>query len=100
MSVESGRLSRLNLDWKSRDSIPNWMSGWSWRAHDIWLGGVRSALKGGLRHTAGQECPDLYLAAAGGSGAWAGADAAWMDRTPSGDSADVTAAGSTPGGKR
>lgn len=42
-----------------------------------------------------------YLAAAGGGGEdWAGAGAAWTDRTPSGDSADVTAAGSTPGGRR
>lgn len=52
----------------------------------------------GFRH-------DAYLAAACGGGgawavAWAVAGAAWMDRTPSGDSADVTAAGSTPGGKR
>lgn len=49
-----------------------------------------------------QVCPHPYLVAAGGdgSGAWAGAGAAWIDRTPSGDNADVTAAGSTPGGKR
>lgn len=49
-----------------------------------------------------QASPDPYLAAAagGGSGAWAGAGAAWMDRTPSGDSAEVTVAGSTPDGKR
>lgn len=71
------------------------------------MGGVRSALKrgGGGAEAASrvQVCPDPYLAAAPGgdcSGAWAGAGAAWMERTPSGDSADVTAAGSTPGGKR
>lgn len=54
----------------------------------------------GLRRLPGFSDP--YLAAAGGdgNGPWAGAGAAWMDRTPSGDRADVTAAGSTPGGKR
>lgn len=42
-----------------------------------------------------------YLAAGGdGSWAWADAGVAWMDRTPSGDSAEVTAVGSTPGGRR
>lgn len=81
--------------------------GWegSLGARDIWLGGVRSALEeeAPWRLPGVQAWPDPYLAAAGGgggSGACAGAGAAWMDRTPSGDRADVTAAGSTPGGKR
>lgn len=102
-SVERFRLSGLSLGSKGNGRIPDWVSRCSWHAHDIWLGRVTSALKEGSEVTPGvQASPDLYLAVAadGGSGAWAGAGAAWMDRTPSGDSADVTEAGSTPGGKR
>lgn len=80
-----------------------WGCGWSWRARYIWLGGVRSALKEVPEAVPGlQVCPDPNLAAACGCGcgACASTGAAWMDRTPSGDNADVTAAGSTPGGKR
>lgn len=55
--------------------------------------------RGGLRRLPGFR-HDAYLAAACGcgSGAWGVVGAAWMDRTPSGDSTDVTAAGSTPAG--
>lgn len=50
------RLSGLSLGWKGQGGIPDWVGEWSWRAQDIWLGGVRSALKGGLRQLPGFRC--------------------------------------------
>lgn len=72
---------------------------------DVWLGsGVRSAFKREPKEASQVRSCNAgtpYLAAGGdGSWPWAGAGEAWMDRTPSGDSAEVTAAGSTPGGRR
>lgn len=70
-------------------------SGWATESDRLLKGSLKRPPRCGL------YLPDPYLAAVGdGSGAWAEAGAAWMDRTPSGDSAEVTAAGSTAGGRR
>lgn len=98
------RLSGLSQGWKDKGRTPEQASRWSGAfMASGWAESGRLQKRGPEVTPGVQASPDHYLAAAaggGGNGAWAGAGAAWMDRTPSGDSADVTVAGSTPAGKR
>lgn len=94
-------MTRAGSTWEGSGQDPR-LGGWFGRARSGHLAG-RSQVgfkRGGLRRLPGCRRAAYLATACGGCGAWAAAGAAWMDRTPSGDSADVTAAGSTPEGKR